>query len=90
MAALPALPPAALRAVLARHRVILGSKSASRQTLLRELGVPYEVVVRALACLTPPCGPHARPASRFARVHFSIRAGHSAPCARAADALARS
>ena len=74
MAALPALPPAALRGLLARHRVILGSKSASRQTLLRELGVPYEVVVRAPARTTPPRGACARPPSRFARVHFSIRA----------------
>jgi predicted house-cleaning NTP pyrophosphatase (Maf/HAM1 superfamily) len=39
-------PPAALRAVLARHRVILGSKSATRQAILKEMGVPYEIMVR--------------------------------------------
>ena len=39
-------PPAALRAVLSRHRVILGSKSATRQAILKEMGVPYEIMVR--------------------------------------------
>ena len=53
-------PPAALRAVLARHRVILGSKSATRQAILKEMGVPYEIMVRGKAhatrvtCDTPP------------------------------------
>jgi hypothetical protein len=40
-------PPSALRAVLARHRVILGSRSATRQAILKEMGVPYEIMVRA-------------------------------------------
>jgi septum formation protein len=45
-------PPAALRAVLARHRVILGSKSATRQAILKEMGVPYEIMVRGKAHAT--------------------------------------
>jgi hypothetical protein len=45
-------PPAALRAVLARHRVILGSKSATRQAILKEMGVPYEIMVRRKAHAT--------------------------------------
>ena len=42
-------PPSALRAVLARHRVILGSKSATRQAILKEMGVPYEIMARQRA-----------------------------------------
>ena len=45
-------PPAALARVLARHRVILGSKSATRQAILKEMGVPFEIMARAT--------PHAR------------------------------
>jgi hypothetical protein len=51
-------PPAALRAVLSRHRVILGSKSASRQAILREMGVPYEIMARtqpAATCNSSRC-----------------------------------
>lgn len=33
----------ALAAVLAQHAVILGSKSASRQAMLREMSVKFEV-----------------------------------------------
>lgn len=37
-----ASPPAALARLLATHRLVLGSKSSSRQAILRELGVPFD------------------------------------------------
>jgi len=37
-------PSPALRTALARHRLVLGSQSASRQTLLRTLDLPFETL----------------------------------------------
>jgi septum formation protein len=41
-------PPAAFRAVLARHSLILGSQSASRKAILTGLGVPFTVCVAGI------------------------------------------
>ena len=50
-----AQPAQAMAALLTNTAVLLGTKSSSRQALMREMGVPFHVWVRAAASPAPLC-----------------------------------